>query len=217
MLFSMKKNLCIIISLLLLSLISSSERVKPLDIYILVDKSLSMGESGAFTDAQQWLTGTFIDDSLIIGDTVNLYFFFGETKKVYTKTIVSEADFVELKRIVSQSKADGAFTDIGLALDTVKETVTGRQTDSAVFILTDLIQEASYGSKYAGTYYDFAQRYMTEDRIIPHKINGKDTSWFEITVQAGNLKAIEERAQRIYNTIRNTTKEPLYVAQNRTL
>ncbi|HPX26217.1 MAG TPA: hypothetical protein PLG87_05370, partial [Treponemataceae bacterium] len=83
----MKKLFFILISLLLLSLLNSAERVTPLDIYILIDKSISMEESGAYTDVKQWMTSSFIDNSLIIGDTVNLYFFYGETQKAYTKTL----------------------------------------------------------------------------------------------------------------------------------
>lgn len=215
----MKKLFFILISLLLLSLLNSAERVTPLDIYILIDKSISMEESGAYTDVKQWMTSSFIDNSLIIGDTVYLYFFYGETQKAYAKTLGTTEDFLELKNLITQSAADGAFTDIGLALDTLKNIITTKTSSnqSAAFVITDLIQEASYGSKYAGTYYDFAQRYMTEDRIIPHTVQNGKPSWYEITVQIGNLKTIENRAQKIYNTIKNTTNEPLYLAQNRNL
>lgn len=215
----MKKTVFILISLLLLSLLNSSERITPLDIYILLDKSLSMEESGAFDDVKQWMTSSFIDDSLIPGDTVYLYFFYGNTQKAYAKTLANKDDFLELKNLITQSSADGAFTDIGLALDTIKNIITTNSgtNQTAAFVITDLIQEASYGSKYAGTYYDFARKYMTEDRIIPHTIQDSKASWYEITVQTGNLKSIENRAQKIYNTIKNTTNEPLYLAQNRNL
>ena len=182
----MKKLFFILISLLLLSLLNSAERVTPLDIYILIDKSISMEESGAYTDVKQWMTSSFIDNSLIIGDTVNLYFFYGETQKAYTKTLGNTEDFLELKNLITQSSADGAFTDIGLALDTLKNIITTKTSSnqSAAFVITDLIQEASYGSKYAGTYYDFAQRYMTETELSLIQFKTAK-SWYEITVQTG--------------------------------
>ncbi len=223
-----KKALSACIVLLLLPLLPSAERTTPLDLHIVIDKSLSMEESGAFSDIKEWLTGTFIDNYLIQGDTVHIYFFYGETKKVYSSTLSGQADFTQLKNAVLESRADGVFTDIGMALDSVKKNSKNSQSSGTkiALILTDLIQEAPYGSKYAGTYYDFAQRYLTGDRIISHMTDGSTSAysqkgnkplWYEVTVQIEELKTIEERAQNIYTTIKNTTKEPLYLAQNRNL
>lgn len=214
----MKKLSIILVSILLLSSLYGAERIEPLDVYILVDKSISMEESGAFNDVKEWMSA-FIDKSLIQGDTVHLYFFYGDTNKVFSQQLSSETDFTALKNIVTQTRADGAFTDIGLALDTVKQRIADSQSSkkTVALILTDLIQEASYSSKYAGTYYDFAQRYLTEDRIISHGGSPKSPLWYEISVQIAELRTIEQRAQKIYNVLKNTTKEPLYKVQNRDL
>lgn len=214
-----KKVYPVILLLLFLSLLPCSERTEPVSIYILVDKSLSMEESGAFKSAKDWLTNSFIQDHIIKGDSVSLYFFYGETTKAFSRSLTSESDFNELKATISNTAADGAFTDIGLALDTVKQEISNTPQNRKIIalLLTDLIQEASYGSKYAGTYYDFAQRYMTEDKIISHTEQSTNNIWYEITIQIENLKTIEERSEKIYNIIKNSTTEPLYVVQNRNL
>lgn len=214
-----KKFIYFFLTLLLLSPLFCAERTEPLDVYILVDKSLSMEESGAFSSLSEWLANTFIDTTLIKGDTVFLYFFYGETQKAYHKTLQQTSDFSDLKTTLVQEKSDGAFTDIGLALDTLKKDITDYNSahTSVAFLFTDLIQEASYGSKYAGTYYDFAQRYLIEDRIISHTGTDSSNLWYEITVQIGAIQTIEERAQKIYNSIKTTSIEPLYIAQNRNL
>ena len=61
-----------------------------------------------------------------------------------------------------EQKADGPFTDIGAVLDNAKKRLDLTPSDRmrVTLLFSDLIQEASYSSKYAGTYYDFADKYL---------------------------------------------------------
>jgi hypothetical protein len=82
-------------------------------------------------------------------------------------------------------------------------------------LFTDLIQEASYSSKYAGTYYDFADKYLASDRIMYHE--GDSTqgigSWYEIAVRTASDQSVADLAKKIYNNIVASGNSRIYSVQ----
>lgn len=198
----MKKGILIIILICLVTgFLFSTERTEPAVFFVAIDKSLSMEESGAFQQVQQWLTADFIPNSLMIGDRIVFYVFYGKTEPLVDITISTEADFARLSEQINNLHADGAFTDIGTAIDTVRKNViaTNFNRITSMIILTDLRQEASFTSKYAGTYL-FNNRYLKEDRITTH---GND--WYEVQI---NVPAKPEAmAKQLFSIIATAPRE----------
>lgn len=202
-----KKQIFVIACIFSLFLLQAQVENKKIHAFLMIDKSLSMKENNSFSFLQNWLNNDFLPSIAKENNSISVFLFYGETKKVFQKTIKDEFDLQELQNIIRQTKADGSFTDIGLAMDTLKEAIQNAESDSMpiALIFTDLIQEASYTSKYAGTYYDFAQRYLTDDRVIALK-----PDCFQVTIQLEKANTIEKRANTIYTAIKDSIEEPLY-------
>ncbi len=200
-----KQSIIAVIFLIFLFSVHGNEKKEPIHVFLMIDKSLSMEEDYSFSFLQDWLNKEFLPNNVKKGDSLTVFFFYGETKRVFNKTINTEADLIEIQSIISKEKPNGPFTDIGLAMDSLKEAVQNAKGLPIALIFSDLIQEAAYPSKYAGTYYDFAERYLNEDRVFPLKEN-----YYQVTLQLERPETIEKRAKTIYTRIKDSTEEPLY-------
>lgn len=211
----MKKVILItVLCLLCFFKIFSAERTKPIHLFIAIDTSLSMDQSKVFEDMKTWLKDTFLSKYLITGDSIKIYSFCGEIKEITNLKISSESDIQTIINQIETLKPNGAYTDIGTMLDKLHSDVLSL-TDSAksfTLICTDLIQEAPYGSKYVGTYYDFADKYLASDRVIEHKTNN-NSSWYEINVRTTSDETIVQIAEKLYTTSATTSENPLYKAE----
>lgn len=129
-------------------------RATPVDFVILVDRSKSMDV--ALEDVKDFLARELVGPAMMTGDRVELLAFYGSTESVWSGRIGSEQDKAALLRSLRALVPDGAFTDIGAALDAADEALA-RLGDSAapkfVLLLTDERQEAPPGSPYASDDY----------------------------------------------------------------
>lgn len=201
-----KKNICLTFCLLLVFLFSAAagERSESVDLYILIDKSLSMAEKNRFDGVQEWVRDELIGQMLIPGDRIHIYAFYGKTEKLADMEIRDEADFETIRKTVASIVPDGGFTDIGSALDRVKKDIAeNSEKDRFVvtILLTDMIQEAPYSSPYRGKDSEFANEFLAADRIISHG------PWFEIAITMDDQEEVAERSRKLYTIIKSAGPE----------
>lgn len=166
-----RKAPCLLLSVLLLAAIAlpcfSDTRNEPVDLFLLVDKSLSMEEE--IESVKSYVTNTLIQRFLIPGDRLILLGFYGKTELLTNRQLGSEAAKQELSGLVAGIRADGDFTDIGHALDTLKKTLDReRRSDRPVYLLliTDGIQEAPPSSPYFNPDGSFSHRFLENTKEI---------------------------------------------------
>ncbi|ULQ60596.1 VWA domain-containing protein [Brucepastera parasyntrophica] len=123
----------------------AGERTIPVDMFLMIDKSLSMEEPGKFETMHTWVQEQLLGQMLIEGDWITLYSFYGKPDHLLTLTIAGEADRAKIIQVFNSIEPDGRFTDIGLALDTLKDALKQRGENDRykiMLLLTDLRQEA---------------------------------------------------------------------------
>lgn len=193
------------------------ERTEPVDLYLIIDKSISMDETNSFNSMKDWICNKFLKRCIAMEDFITIFIFYGESKVIYSETIKTPEDLDNLITLINEQKADGPFTDIGSVLDNAKKRLdlTPSSRMRVTLLFTDLIQEASYSSKYAGTYYDFADKYLATDRIMYHE--GDSTqgigSWYEIAVRTASDKNVADLAKKIYDNIVASGNSRIYSVQ----
>ncbi len=178
--------------------LSAGERTIPVDMFIMIDKSLSMAEPGKFDSLHDWVRNQLIAQMLIDGDWITIYQFYGEASNILTTEIRSAGDRDRIIAAIDTIKPDGKFTDIGLALDTIQKALDARGKNDrlkVLLLLTDLKQEAPWTSRYAGSPDKFESPYLAEARIVQHD------SWYEITVDMGIQDRVVSASRNIFEAI----------------
>lgn len=193
------------------------ERTEPVDLYLVIDKSISMDETNSFESMKEWICNKFLKKCVALEDFITVFIFYGESKVIFSETIKTEEDLDNLINLIMAQKADGPFTDIGSVLDNAKKRLdlTPSSRMRVTLLFTDLIQEASYSSKYAGTYYDFADKYLSTDRIIYHEGDSTQNigNWYEIAVRTASDQSVADLAKKIYNNITTSRNPRAYSVQ----
>lgn len=178
---------------------TAGERTVPVDMFILVDKSLSMDEpSEKFDSLKKWTEEQLTGQMLVEGDWLTIYQFYGQAENLLTVTIAGEADKEKVKTVFDAIKPDGRFTDIGLALDTIKASLDERSENGRykiMLLLTDLRQEAPWTSKYPGVIDPFTSPYLAEARAVDHD------GWYEITLDMDIHDQVVTLSKKLYRTI----------------
>lgn len=200
-----KQALSLILLALLISTASAGERTIPVDLYIMIDKSLSMAEMGRFESMQAWVRDYLAKQVLIHGDTVSIYQFYGATDHLLKLTVKSEQDRQKVVQTIDTIRPDGEFTDIGLALETLKTAIDQTPPDeryTILLLLTDLHQEAPWSSRYAGVQERYESEYLAEARIVEHN------AWYEITLDMGIQDRVVLTSNELYSSIMDTSGQP---------
>ena len=202
----MKKHLLlfILVSGFLIFPVCAGERTIPVDIFLMVDKSLSMAEPGKYDSMQDWVKSHFLEQMTIPGDWIILYQFYGTPEHVLTVEMKTEA---EKERIISafmDIRPDGQYTDIGLALDTLQEALEPRKDNGRykiMLLLTDLKQEAPWSSRYAGVSDSFDSPYLAQARTVAHD------NWFEITLDMDIQDQVVKTSQELFAFLSENREE----------
>jgi len=128
----------------------SDERLSgSLDLVLLLDKSLSMAPF--FDEVKSYAAGEVLGPILVPGDRLIVELVFGKVQRLYSGSIGSERDKATAIRSLREVEADGAFTDLGLALDAAArdiEELGEAERPKYVLLITDERQEAPAGSPY---------------------------------------------------------------------
>lgn len=191
--------------LLLGSRLVAGERTVPVDILLMIDKSLSMAEEGKFDSLRRWSRDHLVTQMLIPGDRISIWQFYGRAEMLLDRVVPPDGDTSEVVRKIEAIVPDGEYTDIGLALDTIRETISGwEDTDRLriLYMLTDLKQEAPWSSRYAGVEDRYSSPYLAEARILEHE------NWYEITLDMDIQDRVAEETKRLYESILASGSDP---------
>ena len=197
-----KKAFCVCLLLLTFShLIFCGERTIPVDIFLMIDKSLSMGEPGKFESMHEWVQNQLIGQILINGDWITIYEFYGKPVHLLDMTVENDQDREKIVNTINNIQPDGQYTDIGLALDALKSALGKRGTNDRykiMLLLTDLKQEAPWTSRYAGVEEKYKSPYLAEARIVQHD------NWYEITLDMDIQDKVVKTTEELYNSVVTT-------------
>ena len=179
----------------------ADDREENIDVFVVLDKSASMVEE--IEAVREYVERSIIDNLLITGDQLVLVTFYGEAEASFMGTIDSEKKFV--RDVVRQIEADGRFTDIGNALDMLRETIPlaeikGRR--KYVLLITDGQQEAPPESKYFSTDEAFNHEFLQNAKEI--RMEG----WKIHILGIGSESAAQEVAEELSATYAEVPEEP---------
>lgn len=202
----MIKKLCaIVFTLVFLTFLplQAGERTIPVDMYLMIDTSLSMAEQGKFDSMQSWVQEQLLGQMLIPGDWISIYQFYGKTEHLLTVELAGDAERKNIANTFASLKPDGAFTDIGLALDTLKEALSRKEKNDRykiMLMLTDLKQEAPWTSRYAGSPDEFENPFLAQARILEHD------NWYEITLDMDIQKQVVRTSRQLFSVITESSE-----------
>ncbi len=208
----MKRWIPLAFGLLLALQAVADERLTPMDFFFVYDRSLSMRLEGKAQDSKNWLIGSFIGPVVIPEDNVTVITFYRKAETVWDGPVKNEADKKELMRRISGLKPDGAYTDIGNALDALKaklEASFANGRKKYIILLTDEIQEAPPGSPYFSPDGKFAHAYLTYVRREQHG------SWKAITIGVGIGEKVESSMKELESVLTSLPSERLINADPR--
>ena len=147
----------------------SDVRTENIELFLVLDKSKSMVEE--IGDVTSYINRTFIEDFLIPGDRFVMLQFYGRAEVIFDE-IISETSRKTIMDKISSIPADGRFTDIGNALDSLNTAVeTSGPSDRLryLILLTDGIQEAPPESPYYSPDGSFNHRFLENTKTIKMK------------------------------------------------
>ena len=195
--------------------LNAGERTMPVDMIIMIDKSLSMQDPGRFDSLQQWVLDELIGEIIINGDWISIYQFYESPEHLISIEVKGKDDTAKIIKTIREIQPNGRFTDVGKALDKIQEAVNERGENGrykVLFMLTDLEQDAPMTSKYSGKQKKFSSPYLVESRIIKHD------NWYEITVDMGLDERVVKTSKALFSDIiKNNDKERLQSDENTAL
>ncbi|WP_319561218.1 vWA domain-containing protein [Marispirochaeta sp.] len=158
--------LIIILSIFSLFHLSADQRDENIDVFLVLDKSLSMIEE--IDSVQEYVVDELVEKTLIPGDFFLVIQFYGTAELLLAEEVglQNREDLTQKLRSVI---ADGHFTDIGNALDTLQETLKRydeRDRRRYMLLVTDGIQEAPPESKYYSPDGSFNHRFLENSKVI---------------------------------------------------
>lgn len=205
-----KRNFCyqsfLLIHSLTLLLVSislfSDDRSEPIDIIIALDKSISMKEE--IEEVKSYINEFIVEELLIIGDHLYLIVFYGDSDTVISLDITSEEVRKTVSKLIDNIAANGRYTDIGSALDIVKQHFETRENNNRkkyVLLLTDGKQEAPQKSIYYSTDGKFNHKFLENTRIIQRE------GWRIQVIGIGNETVAQELATELSSAYTNIGKD----------
>ena len=181
--------------------LSADERDENIDVYLVLDKSLSMEEEiGA---VKEYVADSIIDELLIPGDNLIVISFYGKAESLLTIKVTEDKSGI-LKKI-SEIQADERFTDIGNALDALRISVDKRGTEGRreyLLLITDGIQEAPQTSKYYSPDGTFNHEFLENTKEIVMQ------GWKIHVLGIGTDTAAEEIAEELSGTFSEVPENP---------
>lgn len=190
--------LAVFFGTVLLFALTAGERTIPVDMILMIDKSLSMEDPGKFDSLKRWTLDELIGQMLTDGDWVSVYQFYEKPEHLLSVDIKDQSDRQKIAAAVAGIQPNGKYTDIGTALDAINTAVKKRGSNGRhkiLLIITDLEQDAPHTSRYAGKQARFKSPYLAEARIIKHD------NWYEITLDMDIQDRVVDTTKRLYADI----------------
>ena len=178
----------------------ADQRVDNIDIYIVLDKSLSMEEE--IESVKKYVVDNIIDRIVITGDYFLIIPFYGKTDNSFNGFISSTTDINNLRKSVELLRADGRFTDIGNALNTLRTNIKSDDTKNRKYMLliTDGKQEAPLDSPFYSHDGSFNHEFLENTKEIQKQ------GWKIVVLGIGNESDAEKIAQELsagYSVVSN--------------
>jgi hypothetical protein len=175
-------------------------RTQNIDVMVAIDKSLSMEQKiGA---VKNWVNSYLIDQVVVPGDFLDVVAFYGKADVIISQSIKTDADKAEVKKVISEIRGNGRFTDIGNALDVLKAQIETKENDGRdkyVLLLTDGIQEAPPTSKYYSPDGKFNHEFLANTKTIQQK------GWKVMILGIGTETAAKDLATALSSTYAEIT------------
>ena len=193
-----KKHIIIsIISILITAVcmpLYADRRTENIELFLLLDKSKSMVEE--ISDVTSYVNSYFLEDFLIPGDRFVLIEFYGKNEVVYDRMITA-GGLPGMEDRIAGIRADGRFTDIGRALDRLKQTVNeteSRYERQYFILLTDGKQEAPEDSPYYSPDGSFNHAFLENTKTIQRR------GWKIMIIGIGDNTVVEDLADELLTT-----------------
>ena len=183
------------------SIIIADDRTEPIDVFLVVDKSLSMREE--IEAVRNYINKSIVDELLIPGDNLVVIAFYGEAEVLISEEVPALKE--PIKSQIGGIEADGRFTDIGNALDTLKEALAGLETVERrkyLLLITDGIQEARPESPYYSQDGSFNHAFLQNAREIQKE------GWKIHVLGIGTATAAKEIAEELSGTFSEVSQTP---------
>ncbi|WP_319476902.1 vWA domain-containing protein [Marispirochaeta aestuarii] len=191
---SKKTILIITLAVLLLCAASADQRDENIDVFLVLDKSLSMVEE--IDSVKEYVVDELIEKTLIPGDFFLVIQFYG-TAELLLAEEVGRDNRESLTEEMRSILADGRFTDIGNALDTLQNTLKrydDRDRRRYMLLITDGIQEAPPESQYYSPDGSFNHQFLENSKIIQKQ------GWKIHILGIGSGSAARELAETLSGT-----------------
>ncbi len=175
----------------------ADKRTENIDIILALDKSLSMSENHKIDAVKNYFNSWLMDEVLIPGDYLVVIAFYGKTNVIISQTVKNTSDKQKVKDIISQISGNGRFTDIGNALDVIKDQMTKYGSDGRkkfVLMMTDGIQEAPPNSKYFSQKSKFNYEFLENTKTIQKQ------GWKIEILGLGTETEVKELAEQLQGT-----------------
>jgi von Willebrand factor type A domain len=169
----------------------ADQRVDNIEIYLVLDKSLSMVEE--IGSVKEYVLNNILNKLVIEGDYFLLIPFYGKTDQSFNAYIKSAQDKNQVSNDITQIQADGRFTDIGNALSTLRKSIIS-DTDSVrkyMLLITDGKQEAPPDSPFYSPDGSFNHEFLSNTKEIQRE------GWKIVVLGIGNDTAAKEIAREL--------------------
>ena len=190
-----------LIGFFLPSNVSADDRTENIDVFLVVDKSLSMEEEiGA---VKEYLRDSVVDELLIPGDNLVVIVFYGSADILMAEPVPSVRSAIHEK--IAAINADGRFTDIGNALDVLRTAISENENDNRrkyLLLITDGIQEAPPESVYYSPDGSFNHEFLQNTKEILKE------GWKIHILGIGSATAAREIADELSGTFSEVPEAP---------
>ncbi len=173
-------------------LLYADTRTENIDIFIVLDKSLSMEEE--IEDVKAYVNDFFLKKLLIPGDFLTIIVFYGKAEVLVRQEFRGIEDMKAIGEKIDSIRANGRFTDIGNALDQLKVVMSDFQNSSRrqfILLLTDGKQEAPPQSKYYTPDGSFNHVFLENTKTIQKQ------GWKVVILGIGTKSAAQELAAQL--------------------
>ena len=179
------------LSLLSISGLFADQRAENLEIYLVLDKSLSMVEE--IEAVKEYVIEQIIEKIVIKGDYFLLIPFYGSTDNSFNGYISSRIELEDLHNRILNIQADGRFTDIGNALNTLRSKIKSenKSTRKYMLLITDGKQEAPLNSPFYSPDGSFNHEFLENTKEI------QKSGWKIVVLGIGTESAAKEIAKEL--------------------
>ena len=148
--FSLRPSLAAVLSFVALLPLAADDRTEPIDLMIALDRSLSMRQE--IEAVKEYVATQVVDQVLQPGDTFVVVAFYGQNEVAVSRKLTAPADREAIKQAIARLAPKEAFTDIGFALDRLRDEVRAQGSPlrkKTLLLITDAVDEPPPGSRYA--------------------------------------------------------------------